>query len=305
MPSPGSSCVICGGSSTAPLFRPAHSPGPVVRCRVCGLVYVSPIEDDHAVITAPLAPGDDPTWRTTSDIRLLSGCWEATELAERRAEWPALRRNALAALKRIERHRPPPGRLLDIGCGWGFPLGAARERGWKPYSLEPLAGHALYTRATTGAEVLTDVLHDDSFPPSFFDVITAFQVLEHLPDPAGDLQRLYGFLKPGGIVLIEVPNIATWSVALLGSRHRHFTSDHLTFFSPRTLRALLGKRGFEVLEVYFPTRWMTLRHLFGRWGRWLLGRPPAPITHRVSCLQRLVLPLNLGDIFAVIGRKGC
>lgn len=249
-------------------------------------------------------PDDHLDLRTSSDIRLLSGCWETTLLLERRAEWPALQHNAAAALRRLEHYVRPPGKLLDFGCGWGFFLTAARACGWETLGLEPLAGHALYARATTASTVLTDVLHDDSFPADSFDAVTAFQVIEHLPDPAGDLQRLRRFLKPGGIILIEVPNIATWSVALLGKRHRHFVPDHLTFFSPRTLRALLEKHGFEVLEVYRPTRWMTLHHLFGHWGRRLLGRPPAP-THpeRVPRLHRLVVPLNLGDIVCAIARK--
>jgi len=296
-------CPICDALPGNPLFRPAHSPGPVARCQQCGLVYVSPIEQDQVIITTPRLE-HDPAILTSADPRLLSGCWETAQLPMKRAEWPALRRNAANALRRIERYRPPPGRLLDVGCGWGFFLTAARQRGWEPAGLEPLAGHAIYARATTGAAVLTDVLHDDSFPTESFDAVTAFQVFEHLPDPAGDLQRLWRFLKPGGILLIEVPNIATWSVALLGKRHRHFVPDHLTFFSPRTLRALLEKHGFEVLEVYRPTRWMTLRHLFGHWGRRLLGRPPAPTRPaRAPGLHRLVVPVNLGDIVGAIARK--
>lgn len=297
------SCPLCESPANALLFRPARSPGPVVRCRNCGLVYISPIEDDHAIITDVLAEKDSAI-RTSTDLRLLSNCWETTELIEKRAEWPALRRNALAALQRLERYMPTPGKLLDFGCGWGFFLATARERGWEPYGLEPLPGHALYARAMTGGTVINDVLRDDTFPTAFFDAITAFQVFEHLPDPAGDLRRLHRFLRPGGILLVEVPNIATWSVALLGKRHRHFNPDHLTFFSPQTLRALLERQNLQVLEICRPTRWMTLRHLLGHWGRRMLGKPPAPgRPARLSRLQRIVVPLNIGDIIRGIAQK--
>lgn len=297
-------CALCGNTQPSRLFRPPRAPGPVVRCQHCGLVYVSPLEQDQAIITAPVLGQKDPAILTSADTRLLNGFWELAQLPKRQGERPALRRNATAALRRLERYVRPPGRLLDFGCGWGFFLATARERGWEVYGLEPLPGHALYARAMVGATVTTDVLHDDTFPADHFDVITAFQVLEHLPDPAGNLHRLHRCLRPGGLILIEVPNIATWSVTLLGKRHRHFNPDHLTFFSPRTLRALLEKYGLEVLETYRPTRWMTLRYLFGHWGRWLLGRPPAPTrVGHTSWLQRLVVPLNFGDIVGAIGRK--
>ncbi len=300
-------CPLCGENAPRPLFRPRRSPGPVVQCRHCGLVYVFPIEQDGAIIRGPVVPQGRTDLLTGCNLEALAGCWELRYLPEREAEWPAIRRNAENALRRLERHRPPPGRLLDLGCGWGHFLTVAREHGWEPYGVEPLAGHALYARARTGATVVTDVLREDTFPPAFFDAVTAFQVFEHLPDPAGDLERLHRMLKPGGVILIEVPNIATWSVHLLRQHHRHFVPDHLTFFSPRTLAALLQRKGFRVLECYRPTRWMTLRHLLLDWvGRPLPDRLRRSLGQRLrkSGLERRIVPVNGGDIIAVMGQKG-
>ncbi len=277
-----------------------------MRCPHCGLVYISPIEKPQAIINGPVVPQERTDLLTGGDLSDLAGCWELVHLPDREAEWPALRRNAQNALRRLERHRFPPGRLLDLGCGWGHFLAVARERGWEPYGLEPLAGHALYARAHTGATVVTDILREDTFPGDFFDAATAFQVFEHLPDPAGDLERLHRMLKPGGLILIEVPNIATWSVRLLRQYHRHFVPDHLTFFSPRTLTALLQGKGFRVLERYRPTRWMTLRHLLLDWlGRRFpdhLRRSLGQLLRKSGLEQRLV-PVNIGDIIAAIGQK--
>lgn len=227
-------------------------------------------------------------------------------LPAKQAEWPAFRVNAADALDRIQQHVQPPGRLLDFGCGWGFFLSVARERGWEPYGLEPLPGHAVYARARFGVNVITDVLRDDTFPPDSFDAITAFQVFEHLPDPASNLARLHRILKPGGLILIEVPNIDTWSVRLLGPRHRHFVQDHLNFFSPHTLTLLLENHGFQVLSTCHPTRRMTVRHLVADWGGRYL---PEPVTSAAQALVRRlglwerVISMNLGDIVEVMGRK--
>ena len=301
-----SECPLCNSTVVRLLFRPRRAPGPVVRCRCCGLVYISPIERDQAIITGPVLPDGREHILTSSNLEDLAGCWELAELPEREFERPALRRNAQDALWRLERYRSPPGRLLDMGCGWGHFLAVAREHGWEAYGLEPLAGRALYARAHTGATVITDVLREDTFPADFFDVVTAFQVFEHLPDPAGDLRRLYRCLKPSGIILIEVPNIATWSVYLLRKHHRHFVPDHLIFFSRRTLSTFLEKIGFEILDIYRPTRWMTLRHLCLDW----IGRGFSENLRQFfgrllqeTGLSRRLVPINLGDIIAVIGRK--
>jgi len=248
----------------------------------------------------------DPNVLASTDLRDIAGCWELSLLPAKAAEWPAFRLNAGDALDRIEQYVQPPGRLLDFGCGWGFFLGVASERGWEPYGLDPLPGHAVHARAKFGATAVTDILRDDTFPPDYFDAITAFQVFEHLPDPAGDLARLHRMLKAGGVILIEVPNIDTWGVRLLGPRHRHFVQDHLTFFSARTLALLLEKHGFEVLSSYHPGRHMTVRHLVADWGGRYLPKPVVSATEALARqlgVWERVIPVNLGDIATVIARK--
>lgn len=300
-------CAICDQDQAEYLVRPASSPGPVVRCQHCGLLYVSSIQDGRALIQdGPVLGNLDPKVLTSANLRDIAGCWELSLLPAKQVERPAFRLNAADALDWIEQFIQPPGRLLDFGCGWGFFLGVASERGWEPYGLEPLPGHAVYARAQFGATVVTDTLRDDTFPPHFFDAVTAFQVFEHLPDPASDLARLHRLLKSGGVILVEVPDIDTWSARLLGPRHRHFVQDHLTFFSARTLALLLEKYGFQVLDSYHPTRHMTIRHLVSGWGGRYL--PKHVVSTAEAIARRLgvwgkVVGINLGDIVTVIARK--
>jgi SAM-dependent methyltransferase len=307
MQAPNRLCAICGQDDAEVLFHPKSSPGPVARCRRCRLVYVLRLEDGRAVIRdGPVLADQDPAVLHSTDLHDVAGCWEFAHLPAKLTETPALRRNACEALGHIERFVRPPGRLLDFGCGWGFFLGAARERGWEPYGLEPLPGHAVFARNQFGAKVVADVLREDAFQPGFFDAITSFQVFEHLPDPDGDLARLYGFLKPGGLILIEVPTLDVWSARLFGSRHRHFNPDHVNFFSFHTLEMLLEKRGFQVLGCYHPTRYMTFRHLVVDWGgRYLPGRVNVTLSAFVKRLGlwRRMVGINLRDIIAVVAQR--
>lgn len=299
-------CALCGATDAAPFLRPARSPGPVVRCRRCGMIYVSPRLDERAIIDADRPLADLERLRRSSDPADLAGCWELDLLA---AETPALRAarrvNHRAALAWIAQHRPPPGRLLDFGCGWGFFLEDARQAGWEVQGLEPLPGHGVHARGVLGLDVVTDTLRPDSFPPASFDVVTAFQVFEHLPDPTAELVKLRRLLRPGGLVVIEVPNIATPLVRLLGDRHRHFVEDHLWFFSPRSLARLLEQGGFVPLATHFPTRRLPLGRLLDAWAARYL--PPAAVrslrhaADRTHLLERR-LPVNLRDIVLLIGR---
>lgn len=300
-------CPICQQETGSLLYRPRSAPGPVVRCQICGLIYVSPVQDSRAIIgDGPVLAGADPAILTSENLCDLSGCWELSQLPAKEAEWPALRCNAERALAQLHRHIGPPGRLLDFGCGWGFFLKVAQDHGWEPHGVEPLPGHAIYARSISDAQVVTGVLGDNTLAPGFFDVVTAFQVFEHLPDPAADLSRLHQALRPGGVILIEVPNIDTLGVRLLRARHRHFNPDHLTFFSGRTLSRLLQDRGFEVLSIYHPGRYMTVRHLTTYWGRRLLPRRTSHtlpmLAARLGLLSK-ILHINLGDIVAVVARK--
>jgi 2-polyprenyl-3-methyl-5-hydroxy-6-metoxy-1,4-benzoquinol methylase len=197
-------------------------------------------------------------------------------------------------------------RILDFGSGWGFFLAVAKEQAWAGYGLEPLPASAVYARAKFGLNITTDTLREDSFQNDFFDVITSFQVFEHLPYPKKDVSTLCSMLKKGGVILIEVPNFETWTVRIMGSRHRHFVQDHLNFFSVATLSRLLSDNGFDVIEHYFPARRMSVRHLVDRWFQQYL---PTRVFRAVQNFLRSTraweqtISVNLGDILAVIARK--
>jgi 2-polyprenyl-3-methyl-5-hydroxy-6-metoxy-1,4-benzoquinol methylase len=271
------------------------------------MIYISPREDTRALIAdGPVMSNLPADALTSNDPRVVAESWEMPLIRAKAKELHALQQNADLALGHIERYVRPPGRLLDYGCGAGFFLRAAVKRGWEPYGLEPLVGHAVYARFMSGARVLADTLWEDAFEQDSFDVVTAFQVFEHLPDPSDELDKLWRLLKPGGLLLIEVPNIETWSVRLMRSRHRHFVQDHLSFFSQKTLGAFVQRHGFEPLETYRPIRHMTLTHLCVEWGGRLLGSRAGAyaemLVHKCHAESRIV-SVDLGDIVAIVAQK--
>jgi SAM-dependent methyltransferase len=272
------------------------------------MVFISPIHNARSLIfDGPVADEAQQKMLTSADLNDLADCWEYSMLPGKEAEWPALRDNAIDHLQRLEKILPNGARkILDFGSGWGFFLAAAKERGWEGYGIEPLPGHSVYARAQFKLPIITDTLRQGMFPPGTFNAITSFQVFEHIPDPSRDIATLCHMLAPGGLLLIEVPDVSTRAVSLFKARHRHFTQDHLNFFSATTLSDLMQRNGLTVLSSYAPTRHMSYRHLVTYWGARVL--PGGMARAAQNTVQRLglwekSLRMNIGDIVAVLAQK--
>jgi 2-polyprenyl-3-methyl-5-hydroxy-6-metoxy-1,4-benzoquinol methylase len=296
-------CPVCRLDDYRLLFRPPRSPGPVVKCRNCGFVFVNPVRNFKSLILDGPVLGDYPSnLITSSNPAFITGSWEEPIIQEYMSEEEGRRRNARQALALIAEETNRPANLLDIGCFCGLFLSVASEAGWSCFGIEPLVMPAIYARSHFGLHVTTGTLKADSFARDFFDVVTCFQVFEHLLDPELELSMIASMLKPGGIILIEVPNIESVWVSLLRGRHRHFVRDHVSFFSAGTLTFLLRRMGFRVLRTEFPTRTMSVGH-FLTWLERTIGMPQSVRKGLPSGFLNRAFRINLGDIVTVVAEK--
>ncbi len=140
------------------------------------------------------------------------------------------------------------GNLLDVGCGTGeFLTEMRRYRGWQVQGLESGQRAAAFARQEYGLAVETADLATTALPAGHFDVITMWDVLEHLPDPAGGLATVARLLKPGGRLVLRTPNRRSVAARVFGKYWAGYDSPrHLTVFDPATLEALLRKSGFTL-----------------------------------------------------------
>ncbi len=141
------------------------------------------------------------------------------------------------------------GRLLDYGCGTGHFLAGAKDKGWQVAGLEPNAG----ARQDATARVGQPIQEPDALPalaPGSFDVITLWHVLEHVHTLNETLDQLIRVLKPGGKLLIAVPNVESLDA-------QHYRQDwaaydvprHLYHFSPASMRRLLSRHSLTVRQT--------------------------------------------------------
>ncbi len=237
------SCPLCGKDQKTEFLRVPDSLGlsgqvfTLVRCAGCGMVYLDP--RPAAAEMAAFYP---------------SGyCWQ-----EKAGGLAGLYRDLIlrAEIGILSRLLPKPGRMLDVGCGSGDYLRLFRKRGWEACGVEssgPAADHAASAR---GLAVHRGDVFSARFPDSHFDLVTYFQVLEHVPDPGAQVGECFRILRPGGVLLVQVPNIESAQFRRYREGWLHLSvPQHLSHFSPATLRKLLVSRGFEVrAERQFSVR---------------------------------------------------
>jgi 2-polyprenyl-3-methyl-5-hydroxy-6-metoxy-1,4-benzoquinol methylase len=299
-------CPVCGSDDPRFFFRPSRSPGPIVKCNRCHFVYISPIQTTKSLIqTGPVLNDRSPSLLHSSNLDEIEGSWEQPIINAFMRELAAKQKNAKEALAHIDSLAKKRSKLLDIGCFCGVFLSVASQHGYDCYGLEPLVMPAIFARGQFGLKIITDVLKENTYPHDFFDVVTAFQVFEHLLDPAKEIAKIRPFLKQGGLLVVEVPNIDTLTVRILRARHRHFVEDHVSFFSADTLGTLVESMGFKIRKIYYPARVLSLQHLAG----WIQRYVSDALGNRLSQLLRLcrlgslTISLCFGDIVTIIAEK--
>jgi len=140
-------------------------------------------------------------------------------------------------------------RLLDVGCGAGSLLQAARDNGWEAQGIDVSASAVSHTR-NLGFEVFHGELNEAQLAKGQFDVITAVEILEHLFDPAKVVNEIHRLLRPGGLFWLTTPNCRSLAARLMGLGWRVVSPpEHLQLFSVEGLRTLLLRAGFTEVQL--------------------------------------------------------
>jgi len=161
-----------------------------------------------------------------------------------------------SAARRWQRHREliakykSGGVILDIGCSSGSFLGTMKGPSWKLHGIDMEASTAAQAQSLTGAEVFVGDAVEAPFAPGSFDVVTSFDLLEHVYQPREFLIKVFEWLKPGGIFYTVLPNIDSWESRVFRSYWYGLELPrHLFHFSPKSLRRLMTNVGFREVSL--------------------------------------------------------
>lgn len=212
------------------------------RCTACESAFLSP--------RPPPAILDD-YYRTAQNYVFWSEkIFPASEAARRESIMQPRVQQILAACERAEL---TPQVLVEIGAGHGTFCQVAKDSGrfTRVIALEPTPSNAAACRER-GVEVIEQPVEQAALSGAIADVIVSFEVIEHLFDPSSFVANCHRMLRPGGLLILSCPNLKGFEVAALGTASRTVDPEHLNYFHPRSLAQLLGKNGFEVLELTTP-----------------------------------------------------
>jgi len=253
-------CPLCGSDRDRQLF--IAGPRRMVRCEVCGVVYRNPrplVSSYLEEFGSGRAEVDDEAWlgvrRRSTFVRFLDA-------------WP-----------------DRPGRVLDVGCGGGWFLKVATERGWSGVGVDLSPEAVRHAREVFGVDARRGTLDAQTFAPGSFDLVTLWNVLEVVPDPLALLRAILPLVRAGGTLHLRTPNypfqragfVASRAARALGLRgfidaRPYFAFIvHVTAFSAGTIRLFLARAGFTDVRVFpsRPTPGDPYRTL-GRFGEWPL-----------------------------------
>ncbi|MDY7019276.1 MAG: class I SAM-dependent methyltransferase [Chloroflexota bacterium] len=241
------SCPSCGEKDCVVLFEsnmkesdfneeittvymlPGDKYGRHVKCRNCGLVYVNPIEGNGRI-------NEDYSQRKNNDADIIRG---------------SRLKAAKSQMQLVEKYSRGTS-LLDIGCGEGFFLFNAYRMGYTVKGIELSEEAAEYARREFNIDIETKPFEEAEFRENCFDVVTLWQVLEHVPHPLVILEEVHRILKPGGLVVVSTPDFGGVLAKILRRRWWNIRRLHINQFATGTLNAILENAGFkDISSAYY------------------------------------------------------
>jgi len=222
-------CSLCGADDTELVtiedsFR-------IVKCKRCGLIYLNP------------RPREENLLEFYGDF------FSTNE--ESVSQWSRLMGKVYKETKKNIEKEYSSGKLLDMGCGLGLFLKLWNPKKWELFGVD-ISKKAVGYAKNKGLNVKQDSLEETDFSDNYFDVITMFYVLEHLPNPLKVLKEVRRVLKKDGLLVIRIPQSisAERFLKFFGVRRNLFHPPmHLYDFSTKILKEFLLKAGFKRIET--------------------------------------------------------
>jgi len=236
-------CNYCGQNDTElvnegpDLYLNRKTNYRLVRCRQCGLIYQNP----------QLSLLELSDHYPTNEYELYS---KNTALKNTTAYNANLHHAMIRRYKRISQRINKPGSLLDVGCATGTFITVVQEQGWKVTGIEFNAETASYARNTFNLNVHSGTLEDIKLPNNSFDVVTFWDVFEHVQDPKATLAEVVRILKPNGLLVIALPNPNSLEARIFGAYWAGWDRPrHLYLFPPQLLKQYLKDAGFSHVTI--------------------------------------------------------
>ncbi|MDO8183419.1 MAG: class I SAM-dependent methyltransferase [bacterium] len=197
------------------------------------------------------------------------------------------------------------GQLLDIGSAFGYLMEVAEGYGFEVFGVELSSFSSAIAKKKFGSKVFAGRLEEAKFTKANFDVITMFDLIEHIPQPLEFMKEVRRVLKTGGFIAITTPDTGSLSYWLLGlGGWFHWKFEHLGYFNHKSIEELARHTGFTVVEKKRAYKAMSFQYLFDQFKMF-----PHPIFSPLMNLFAKIIPESLkhktflisgGEMFVVL-----
>ena len=255
----------------------------IVTCKICGHVYANPRWDEDELVSTYSAVQDE------------------TYVQEREGRELTFERH-LQQMEKIT--GPADGRtLLDVGAYIGVFVEVAGKSGWQAQGVEP-STWAVEVARGRGLQMIEGTQEHPDLADCQFDVVTMWDVIEHVSDPKREIQLAYERLKPGGVLAVHTMDVNAVFAKLMGKRWPWLMGMHIHYFSRSSLEGLLRACGYEILFNGIQGRYLRLGYLAGRFEAFSkpMGDVIRPVVATLN-LESLPIPINTYDLFTIFARK--
>ena len=209
-------------------------------------------------------------------------------------------------LEKVRKYKPS-GKLLDVGCALGFLVELARSRGYDAYGFDASTYAVEEASELVGSKrIQHGIISKVHYEKKSFDVITMFDIFEHLDDPRADLRKIFSWLKDDGILIIATGDTESVLSKLLGRKWTFYIPpQHLFFFNKKNLSTLLDQEHLKPIEWFRIAKWLSLRyvlHLARTTGESRLAQLVYPFARR-SRAGKFPVFIPARDNMVVIAKK--
>lgn len=237
-------CPLCRGAERSDVITvpgPLKSAARFVQCAGCGLIYMDPAPDQDSLAAFYRDIYTHPEFRET----------DGHAHKDPRQEFVHAFRVQETHVDEIEKHKAPPGSMLDVGCAYGGLLLEARLRGWNTQGVELSSDAVRFCNESLGLDVRESGIMDADLPQGAFDVVVMLEVIEHVPEPVRVMRRAAKLAAPGALLYLTCPNAQSPAARILGAQWIGWKPPtHLQFFGYATMRDLLERTGWRPLRIF-------------------------------------------------------
>lgn len=289
-------CVLCGSSDFQIVCRTSAQPnvsGDVVSCDICDLKSMYPLS-----VQSELNKRYEKNYFQCDSP--LTGGYEDYE-----SDRDFIKKTFFRRLPFFLSYFPDqkPRSVLDVGCATGIFLETMRDQGWKVSGID-VSPFAVQQCTKKGFPVVMGNLNAGNFQNESFDLITMWDVIEHLADPLASLRTCFNLLKKDGLLVLSTPDAGAFLSRLLGDYWLGYRSvgEHVYFFDRQSILKCMATSGFDIQTIRSAGKYMPIGRILTRlryYTRIFSAILPATLPRG----ERMGLYVNPGDTMMVIARK--